>query len=149
MIRPSKNAIEFIKKFEGCRLEAYQDVGGVWTIGYGSTGPGIMEGLTISQKTAEGMLLGHVNDLGLQLVDILKSKVYYVNQQQFDALTSFVYNIGIGAFKKSHMCELLSKGDSKSLELAAQEFPRWDKVKGQPDVGLMARRKAEQELFLS
>jgi lysozyme len=139
---PSKNALALIKQFEGCKLEAYQDPRGIWTIGYGSTGPGIVEGLTISQATAEGMLLGHIREVGLSLTDLIGNAL---NQNQFDAVTCFVYNVGIGNFKTSTMCKYIRNG---LLDQAAGEFKKWNKAGGVVLPGLVARREAEYELFI-
>lgn len=140
---PSGNALDLIKRFEGCILEAYQDAAGVWTIGWGTTGVGIVEGLVISQATADAMLLGHIREVGLDLTDMFANQL---KQNQFDALTSFVYNIGFNAFKQSTMCRLLK---AKQYADAANEFPRWNHCAGQVLPGLTARREAEQSLFLS
>lgn len=139
---PSKNAIDLIKHFEGCKLEAYQDSVGVWTVGFGTTGPGIVEGLTITQPTAEAMLKGHLNEIGMSLTDIVGNKL---SQDKFDACISFIYNLGTGAFKKSTMLKLIK--ENKMAE-AAEEFPKWVKAGGKTLPGLVKRRQAEKELFL-
>lgn len=140
---PSKNAIDLIKKFEGCKLEAYEDLGGVWTIGWGTTGPGIVEGLKISQNTADAMLVGHVREIGLSLTDLVGRDL---NQNHFDSLTCFAYNLGMPALRKS---TLLKKVKAKDLKGAAEEFLKWDHVGGRQVAGLTRRREAEQKLFLS
>lgn len=139
---PSKNAIDLIKEFEGCKLEAYQDVVGVWTVGYGTTGPGIVEGLTITQATAEAMLKGHVNEIGLSLTDCVGNTL---SQDKFDACVSFIYNLGIGNFKKSTLLKLIKEG---KLKEAGDEFPKWNKAGGKILPGLVRRREAERQLFL-
>ena len=97
-----------IKNHEGLRLTAYKDGGGVWTIGYGHTGSDVREGLTIPLSEAERLLTrdlrvaeGHVNDA-------VKVKL---TQNQFDALVSFTYNLGGGAFRSSTLLKLLNAGD--------------------------------------
>jgi GH24 family phage-related lysozyme (muramidase) len=139
---PSEKAINLIKKFESCRLKAYQDSAGVWTIGWGTTGDGIQFGLTITQKTADYMLLAHVLEVGLDLTDLFGNKL---KQDEFDALTCFVYNIGIGAFKKSTMYKLLKEG--KKFQ-ASHEFSKWVYAGGEKLNGLVKRREAERKLFL-
>lgn len=139
---PSKNCISLIKQWEGCRLESYADVRGVWTIGWGTTGPGIQEGLTISQNTADAILTGHVRELGLSLTDLLGNSL---SQNQFDACTCFVYNVGLPAFRTSTMLRLLK---AKDFPNAALEFLKWDHVHGKVIPGLLARRQSEQALFL-
>lgn len=140
-MRASQNAVDMIKRFEGCRLESYQDQGGVWTIGWGSTGPGIRENLKISQRVADGMLLG---DIGWLSQDLAQLVGISLNQNAFDACMSLVYNIGLGAFKSSTMLKLILQ---HKLSLAAEEFPKWDHVQGVVSPGLLARRLAEQTLF--
>lgn len=142
---PSKTAVDFIKKWEQCRLEAYEDVGGIWTIGWGTTGPGIQEGLKVGQNTADAMLLGHVKEVGLTLTDILGNQSG-LNQNQFDALTSFCYNTGTSAFRKSTMLKLLKVKDFLG---ASEQFMLWNHVGGKVVNGLTARRQGEKALFLS
>jgi lysozyme len=139
---PSQNALDLIKRFESCKLDAYQDPVGIWTVGFGSTGPGIVEGLTISQKTADGMLLGHVREVGLELTDLLGN--FQLNQNQLDALTSLVYNIGIGNFKSSTLLKYLKMNDYKD---ASNEILKWNHAGGIVLPGLTTRRLAEQALF--
>lgn len=142
-MRASQNAVDLIKQFESCRLQAYEDVGGVWTVGWGTTGPGIHEGTTVSQGVADAMLKSDV----AQVSDALSRMIgISCNQNQFDSCVSLAYNIGITAFKNSTLLKLLLKGEK---EAAGQEFLRWDKVKGQPNAGLASRRAKELALFLS
>lgn len=139
----SKEAEDLIKQFEGCHLKAYKCPAGVWTIGWGTTGPGIQEGLVISQHTADVMLKAHIQDIALDLTDLLRPKS--LKQHQFDALISFIYNVGIGAFKKSTMLVLIKR--DKMAE-AALEFDKWTKSGGKVLPGLVKRRKAEKTLFI-
>ena len=142
-MRASKNALDLIKRFEGCRLEAYEDLGGKVTIGYGTTGSGIVPGLTISERTANGMLIGDVGRLGEELSRLVGINV---SQNQYDALISFVYNVGITAFRNSTMYKLIQE---HKLYEAADEFLKWNKVDGKEVEGLKARREAERKLFMS
>jgi GH24 family phage-related lysozyme (muramidase) len=89
------------------------------------------------------MLKAHIQDIALDLTDLLRPKS--LKQHQFDALVSFVYNIGIGAFKKSTMLSLI-KADK--MGEAASEFDKWTKAGGKPLKGLIRRRRAEKELFV-
>lgn len=141
-MKASKKAEDLIKRFEECRLKAYKCPAGVWTIGWGTTGPGIRENLTISQSTADGLLKAHILDLSLELTDLLGNKL---EQNEFDAIISLIYNIGMGAFKKSTMCHLLLE---KQTAKAALEFERWVYANGKKLPGLVKRREAEKELFL-
>ncbi len=142
-MRASKKAIDLIKSFEGCKLEAYQDGGGVWTIGYGTTGLGIVEGLKISQPVANGMLLDYVGNVSEQVSSIVKMRC---NQNQFDALVCFTYNLGFGALKGS---TLLKKILISDMAGAAEEFHKWNHDNGKVVAGLTRRREAEKALFLS
>lgn len=138
----SKEAEDLIKQFEGCHLNAYKCPAGVWTIGWGTTGPGIREGLVISQHTADVMLKAHIQDLALDLTDLVGNSL---RQHQFDALVAFIYNIGLGAFKKSTMLSLIKRG---KMDEAALEFDKWVKAAGKTLPGLVKRRKAEKTLFI-
>jgi len=138
---PSERAIDLIKRFESCRLKAYQDSAGVWTIGWGTTGKGIQFGLTITQRTADYLLMAHVLDIGLELTYLFENKL---KQYEFDALVCFIYNIGIGAFKKSTMYKLLREGKKNA---ASHEFDKWVYAGGQKLNGLVKRRAAEKAMF--
>lgn len=132
---------KLIETFEGLRLTAYQDQGGVWTIGYGHTGD-VYQGETITQAQAD-------NYLGIDLHHI-ENTIYLnvkisLNQNQFDALVSLIYNIGGGNFTKSTLLKLLNNSDFMG---AGNQFLVWDKVGGIVNSGLAARRVAERQLFL-
>ncbi len=136
--------LNLIKSFEGLRLEAYQDQGGVWTIGYGST-HGVKEGMVINEEQAEAMLLNDLTDAETNLSNTLNANNCNPNSNQFSALCSFVYNVGIGNFRSSTLLKDLIAGDYDS---AADQFLVWDHVDGVPNAGLLRRRQAERELFL-
>lgn len=140
----SNNGISLIKKFEGCRLTSYQDVGKVWTVGWGSTGPHIGQGLTISQAQADAWLREDVDKFAVGVADALKVSV---NQNQFDALVSFAYNVGLGALRSSTLLKLLN--DKADANVVASEFLKWVNVDGVPYDGLKNRRNAEKGLFLT
>lgn len=137
--------ITLIKKWEGCKLAAYMDSGGVWTIGYGTTfypdGTRVKEGDTCTQEQADAWLQGHVNDLVFELLNEVKVTL---NENQIKALVCFIYNIGMGAFKKSTMLRLIN--DGKVLE-ASEQFIRWNKDNGVVVPGLTNRRLDEKKLF--
>lgn len=135
--------IDLIKQFEGLRLTAYQDVVGVWTIGYGHTGPDVTPGLAITQQRAEQLL---INDLAQFERGVNDLVTVQINQNQFDALVSFAYNLGVGALQKSTLLRLLNAGSYKP---AADEFPRWNRAGGNVVAGLTRRRYAERQLFLT
>lgn len=138
----SPNGINLIKKFEGCKLNAYLDQAGVPTIGYGST-EGVRLSMTITQDEAEKMLKDHLDVVCHNVSGMLKVEV---DQNQFDALCSFAYNLGCAALKRSTLLSLLNQGD---FDGAAEQFPKWCMAGGVENAGLKRRRIAEQELFLS
>ena len=138
----SAAGIELLKQFEGCRLTAYQDSVGVWTIGFGTT-TGVKEGQTISQVKAEEYLRF---DLAIFEKAVTESLKVPVNQNQFDALVSFTYNVGVSAFRSSTLLNLINEKTDKKV--VAAEFSKWVKAGNQTLPGLVSRRKAESELFL-
>lgn len=139
---PSQACVRLVEQFEGCRLAAYQDSVGVWTIGYGHTG-GVAPGQTCTQEEADQWLAQDL-DRAAQGVSVLLHVP--VTQSQFDALVSFVFNLGAGALTKSTLLRLLNDGNA---DAASSEFPKWSFADGQFVEGLHRRRLAEQELFRS
>lgn len=138
----SENGIDLIKSFEGLRLSAYKCSAGVLTIGYGHTS-NVKPFDVVTEKQAEDILK---NDL-IKFEKVINDSVSAeLNQNQFDALVSFVFNVGTNAFKKSTMLKFLN---ANHFPLAAGQFDRWVKVKGEISKGLVNRRKKEKELFLS
>ncbi|KJM74857.1 muraminidase [Enterobacter hormaechei subsp. steigerwaltii] len=146
-MQTSEKGISLIKEFEGCKLNAYQDSVGVWTIGYGWTQPvdgkPIRAGMTIKQETAERLL-----KTGLVSYESDVSRLVKVGltQGQFDALVSFTYNLGARSLSTSTLLRKLNAGDYAG---AADEFLRWNKAGGKVLNGLTRRREAERALFLS
>ena len=146
-MQTSEKGIALIKEFEGCKLTAYQDSVGVWTIGYGWTQPvdvkPIRAGMTIKQETAERLL-----KTGLVSYESDVSRLVKVSltQGQFDALVSFTYNLGARSLSTSTLLRKLNAGDYAG---AADEFLRWNKAGGKVLNGLTRRREAERALFLS
>ena len=145
-MQTSDKGIALIKEFEGCKLTAYQDSVGVWTIGYGWTQPvdgkPIRAGMTIKQETAERLL-----KTGLVSYESDVSRLVKVGltQGQFDALVSFTYNLGARSLSTSTLLRKLNSGDYAG---AADEFLRWNKAGGKALNGLTRRREAERALFL-
>jgi lysozyme len=138
----NQTAVDFIKQHEGCKLSAYQDTGGVWTIGYGSTGPDIVAGVNWSQQRAD-FRLGV--DVAAAEVEVLKLITRKLPQKALAALDSFVYNLGSPAFAKSHLLQCVNESDDIG---AAKAFLNWDHV-GQTEVkGLLIRRLEEAALYL-
>ena len=146
-MQTSDKGIALIKQFEGCRLTAYQDSVGVWTIGYGWTQPvdgkSIRAGMTIKQETAERLLK---TGLVSYESDVSRLVKVGVTQGQFDALVSFTYNLGARSLSTSTLLRKLNAGDYAG---AADEFLRWNKAGGKVLNGLTRRREAERALFLS
>lgn len=140
----SAKGLDLIKRFEGCRLTSYQDIGGVWTVGWGTTGPDIGPNLTITQAQADARLEEHVDKFSTGVSNCLRVAI---NQNQFDALVSFSYNVGLTAFRNSTLLRLLNDGAETSI--VASEFLRWTKVDGKVIEGLKNRREAEHQLFLT
>ncbi len=138
----SKNGVDLIKQFEGLKLNAYKCPAGIWTIGWGHTGKDVFKGLKINEKEAQIFLL---NDLKIHSSYIKKLTKVPLNQNQFDALVSFEYNIGYSAFKNSTLLKLLNQ---KKYNLAADEFDKWIYANKKKLNGLINRRKKEKELFL-
>lgn len=142
----SEKGLNLIKKFEGCRLQAYQDSVGVWTIGYGTTnadkaitGTTICQGLCISQETADEWLRQSIDRKYASKVD--KYDRYQWTQNEFDALVSFAYNIG-------SIDQLTANGTRTRAEIA-NKIPAYNKAGGKVLAGLTRRRKEEQALFLT
>lgn len=141
-------AAAIIAVFEGKKLKAYQDQAGIWTIGFGSTynideNRPVREGDTITEATALRWLKTITANLQAEIKALVKVPV---TQDQLDSLTSLAYNIGRTAFAKSTLLKMLNTGKPK-LEVADQ-FLRWNKVKGVVNQGLINRRGKERELFL-
>ena len=142
---PSKQCVELIKRFEGLRLEAYQDSVGIWTIGYGTTrinGVPVQPGMIITQVEAEAFLL---EDLKEFVPIVQRNTRALITQSMFDALCSFTYNLGGGNLSKSTLLKDLNS--SKYLDAAAG-FLLWTKAGGKELLGLVRRRSAEKDLFL-
>lgn len=141
-MKTSPKGIALIKEFEGLRLKAYQCPGGVWTIGYGHTA-GVKPGMLISKAQAEEYLKAdliaferYLNGLGLAL-----------NQNQFDALVSFIYNVGTGNFSSSTLLRKVRANPQDDSIM--DEFLRWVYSKGRVLPGLQRRRLAEMKLYFS
>lgn len=130
-----------IKKYEGCRLISYKCPSGVWTIGYGHTA-GVVQGMTISQNTADKMLEQDSSWALLAVLRVLPD----VRGKKLDALASLAYNIGSGAFQSSTLVAYLKKGIT-DRKVIAQAWERWCHSKGKVLRGLQRRRTEEVNLF--
>lgn len=137
----SDNGYKFTEKHEGCRLVAYRDTGGVWTIGYGHT-KGVKEGDVITAQQADQFLHEDVAEAVMNVNNLVTMPV---TQNQFDALVDFTFNVGVKAFSGSTLLKLLNSGDYKGASL---QFARWKYDNGKEVAGLIARRKDEADLFV-
>ena len=134
--------LNLIKRFEGCTLVAYLCPANVWTIGYGHTGSDVCEGREITMSKAEEPLRQDAK----KFVDgVHKLITVVINQNQFDALVSFAFNLGLGALKGS---TLLKYVNEKKFNAAALQFVKWNKANGHVLNGLTLRRQAEAKLFI-
>ena len=152
MIKPntdkttSRKGFELIKKYEGLKLSTYRDSAGILTIGYGHTKT-VQPGMTINNEMAEILLKDDVTDAENAVKDLVNVEL---NQNQFDALVSLVFNIGKRNFERSTLLKRLN--ENEILE-AGEEFMKWTKAR-QPGglkelPGLVKRRAEEKVLFLS
>jgi len=132
-----------IEGYEGCRLTAYQDSVGVWTIGYGHTGPDVHAGLTITQAQADQLLLADLYKFEQGVSQLVRVPI---NQNQFDALVSFAFNLGLGSLGRSTLLKLLNSRDYKG---AADQFLKWTYAGHEQLPGLVIRRRAERAMFLT
>jgi GH24 family phage-related lysozyme (muramidase) len=144
LMKTSYEGLELIRRFEGCKLKAYKPVPTekYYTIGYGHYGPDVKQGMTITASTAEELLHRDVlliemelNTLGINFM-----------QQQFDALVSWVYNLGTGSFRNSTMKKYIVAG--KPDYDITDQMVKWVNSNGKPLLGLMRRRVAEANMWL-
>lgn len=136
----SNKGIELIKRFEGLRLEAYRCPAKVWTIGYGHT-RGVKEGDIITHQQAHNFLSEDLRPVE----KVVNRECIGINQNQFDALASFVFNIGETAFCRSTLLKCI-KANPNNPNIS-NEFARWNKAGGMVLAGLLRRRRAEIELY--
>lgn len=148
----SQNGIDLIQHYEGCSLTAYRDSDNILTIGYGHTHD-VYSGMTITQDEADELFLNDIKSF----VSMLNSKLSVsVNQNQFDALLSFLYNVGPGEVGVKDGLFVLKSGSpstlwkmiqSNNFNGAASQFTLWCRSGGVVLRGLLARRRTEQLLF--
>jgi len=136
----SNEGLSLIKKFEGCELNSYKCAAGVPTIGYGST-HGIEMGMSISRARAEELLLEDI----AKFEDHVNNNVKVpLNQNQFDAMVSWTFNLGGGNLKSSTLLKVLNGSDYTDVP---NQIKRWNKANGKVLEGLIRRREAEALLF--
>lgn len=136
--------LEIIKKYEGYSSKAYKCPVGVWTVGYGHTGYDVTESTTITMEEAELLLKKEVENLQGQILFLLDNKA---TVNELDALTSLVYNVGLGAFKKSRLLKRINLKDNG--ELISKEWIEFNKVNGKVVKGLLRRRAEEICLYFT
>jgi lysozyme len=139
--------LDLIKSSEGLRLEAYPDPGtgaSPITIGYGTTGPDIKLGMTISKEQAEEFLKRDCEKFEKQVSEMVTVPI---SDNAFAALVCFTYNVGAGSLKSSTLLKLLNSGAHP--EEVGSQFLRWNKANGKTLPGLTIRRQAEKDLFLT
>lgn len=137
----SEVLIEKVKEFEGFRRDAYRDEAGVLTIGYGHTGRDVREGDRLTTYGAEQLLLLDLSDAEAAVRRLKVART----QGQFDALVSFVFNIGVGRLNRSTLLKVIREGGSKAQ--ITREFKRWVYAGGKQLPGLVKRREWEARRF--
>ena len=142
----SPHGLEKLKQWEGLKTKAYQDTGGVWTIGYGHTAtagdPKPKAGMVITAAEAERILLKDLTQYEAAVESLVKVEL---NDNQFAALVSFAYNVPLASFKKS---KLLKKLNAGNYDAVPDELMKWVNVKHKKSQGLVNRRRAEGYLWM-
>lgn len=142
-MQTSQKGIDLIEKFEGTVLKVYKDAVGKDTIGIGHLIKAGEYFTTLTQQQAEDLL---AKDLKQFEIGVMTAVKVALTQNQFDALVSFSFNLGLGNLNSSTLLKKLNAGDYQG---AADEFPKWNRAGGKVLQGLTNRRIAERELFLS
>ena len=144
----SEKGLSLVRQFEGLRTTAYKCSAGVWTIGYGHTQQ-VKAGKVITKTQADAFLQLDISKADAAIQRLVKVPI---NQNERDALASFIFNLGAGAFESSTLLKKINEGDKQS---AANEFLKWDKFRNpvtkklETLTGLTKRRVAEKSLFES
>ena len=148
-MKSSDNGIRLIQEFEGLRLNSYLCEAGVATIGYGATyyqdGSKVKLGQTITNTQANQLLKDHLKEFEGSVIGLLNTTK--VNQNQFDALVSFCFNLGAANLAKSQLLRFV-KANPNDPKIAA-EFAKWNRAGGEVSRGLVRRRKKEAELYFT
>lgn len=139
-MKVSDKGLALIKEFEGCKLTAYKDIVGVWTIGYGHT-RSARQGMVITQAQADELL---ALDVATHASSVYKALQVKLEQHQFDAVVSLAFNVGVSAVRNSTLMKMINRGDVKP---AAAQFDRWNKAGGKVLAGLTRRRAAERKMY--
>ena len=138
----SAEGLSLIKKFEGCELKAYRCAANVLTIGYGST-KGVTEDMEITQEEAESLLQEEMHEYEGYINDMVKVPL---EQHQFDAMVSWVFNLGSGNLSS---LTLLKKLNNSEYDEVPAQIRRWNKAGGKVLDGLIRRREAEAKMFMN
>lgn len=142
----NKAGRDLIKRFEGCKLKAYKCPAGLWTISWGLTfypdGTKVKEGDVITQQQAEDYFNAIVDDFAKKVDALIKSNV---SENNFSALVSFAYNVGMGNFQRSTLLRKVNANPKDTTIVA--EFSKWVRANDRVMQGLVKRRKAEAKLY--
>jgi lysozyme len=145
-INPATRAL--IRRFEGCKLTAYQCSAKVWTIGFGATryedGSAVKQGDVITQERADRLFVILLDQFAAQVRPLIKQPI---NNNQFGALLSFAYNAGVAALRRSTLLRLVNANPNDPL--IRQEFAKWTRAGGKVLNGLVRRRAAEADLYFT
>lgn len=135
-------AAGLVRAFEGCKLTAYKDGGGVWTLGWGHTGPDAIQGAVWTQERADAVLTADLQDAAMGVFPLIKAKL---SEKQTAALISLAFNVGPNALKGSKLIASVNAADH--IE-AAHQFIAWDHDNGREVKGLLRRRLVEASTYL-
>jgi lysozyme len=141
LMKISNSGLSLIKRYEGCKLAAYKDSVGVWTIGWGNTSHA-KAGMTITQQQAETFLKNDIKPIET----LLNGMGVTLKQNQFDALCSFIFNLGVGNFNSSTMKKYIV---AKCSDIdVTDQMVKWCNAGGRPLLGLRKRRVSEANMYL-
>lgn len=141
-MRISAEGLALVKRFEGFRSAPYRCPAGVWTIGYGTTHGITKDTVPITEEAAGRMLEYDLNEIG----GVVGKYLPELPQNRSDAVLSFCYNVGVEAFAESGLCAAIRRNPD-DVDSVRKEFMRWVHAKGEVLPGLVARRKAEADLY--
>jgi lysozyme len=142
VVKCNEEGYELLRECEGLRLKAYQDTGGVWSIGFGHTGRDVLPNSVIDEHTAEVLLTQDVANAERSVKRLVRVPL---NENQFSALVSFVFNLGESQLRLSKTISVLNRGQYMEF---ADRMLLWNKDDGKEVAGLTTRRKKERALFL-
>jgi lysozyme len=145
-MRLTKQGIDLLHHFEGCKLTAYQCSAKVWTIGWGNTfyedKTPVKQGDTITQDRADELFLNVVTKFSKGVSGLIQQPIA---ENKFSALVSFAYNVGLGNLQKSTLLRMVNANPNDAG--ISEQFLRWNKAGGKELAGLTRRRQAEADLY--